>query len=107
MEEHTVVAVFGLAPTTTEAELTTLFSAPGAVQDVKIFITDPPSGESSGFGLVSYASKVHATDAVRSLDGHELQGKRLKVEMVRMPALSFESLLLTLPKRQSVTVLAH
>jgi RNA recognition motif-containing protein len=62
----------------TEADLNGLFSEFGAVDSVAI-ITDRETGRSRGFGFVELAADARAQDAIRDLDGVDLQGRNIKV----------------------------
>jgi RNA-binding proteins (RRM domain) len=39
------------------------------------------SGRSKGFGFISYDSKISAVNAVKMMNGYQVLGKRLKVEI--------------------------
>ena len=62
----------------TEADLNGLFSEYGTVDSVSI-ITDRESGRSRGFGFVELAADARSQDAIRDLDGADLQGRNIKV----------------------------
>ena len=42
-------------------------------------ITDRETGRSRGFGFVTFAAAEDADAAIESLDGEELEGRRIKV----------------------------
>ncbi len=63
---------------TTEEDLAKLFSVSGTVQSVHIII-DKVSGKSKGCGYVKMATLEEAKDAVNSLDGALLDGRRITV----------------------------
>jgi RNA recognition motif-containing protein len=62
----------------TEADLKGLFSEYGVVESAAI-ITDRETGRSRGFGFVELASDARTQDAIRDLDGTDLQGRNIKV----------------------------
>ena len=62
----------------TDADLDGLFSEYGTVESVAI-ITDRETGRSRGFGFVELAADARAQDAIRDLDGSDLQGRNIKV----------------------------
>ena len=63
---------------TTRGELETLFSEVGEV--VEIFVpTDRATGRPRGFAFVEFTEPSAAADAIEKFDGHELQGRNLRV----------------------------
>jgi len=62
----------------TEQTLTETFSAHGSVESVKI-ITDRDSGRSKGFGFVEMSSDDEAQSAIETLNGQEVEGRKLTV----------------------------
>jgi len=67
---------------TEEAGLRTAFEAYGEVSDVNI-ITDRETGRKRGFGFVEFANDEDADKAVEAMDGQELDGRQLKVNVAR------------------------
>ncbi len=65
---------------TQEADLRALFSAHGQVQSVNI-ITDRDTGRSKGFGFVEMADSAATQAAITALNGKELDGRTLRVNM--------------------------
>jgi len=63
---------------TTEDSLTTLFSAYGEVQNVKI-ITDRETGRSKGFGFVTMDNSDEANSAIEAINSKEFEGRELRV----------------------------
>lgn len=61
-----------------ESDLRSLFSEYGEVDSVAI-ITDRETGRSRGFGFVELAADARAADAIRDLDGYELNGRALRI----------------------------
>ena len=76
------IYVGNLSRTTTEETLRQAFEAHGTVSQVSI-ITDRYSGESRGFGFVEMPEKSEAEAAISSLDGQELDGWNLKVNVAK------------------------
>ena len=61
-----------------DSALQELFSQVGEVVSAKVVI-DRDSGRSKGFGFVEFANSDDAGKAVETLDGHEIDGRRIKV----------------------------
>jgi len=68
-----------LARTTTEAELRTLFEAFGKVQYCTLAI-DKESGASKGFGFIEMPRPGDAKAAVKSLNGKDVAGNKIRVK---------------------------
>ncbi|MDH5711079.1 MAG: RNA-binding protein [Gammaproteobacteria bacterium] len=68
-----------LARTITEAELKALFVAYGTVQFCNLVI-DETTGESKGFGFVGMPKSGEAKIAMKSLNGKELAGNKIRVK---------------------------
>ena len=66
----------------TDAQLSDLFGAHGAVTDAKI-VTDRETGRSRGFGFVTMASPDEAQSAIRALNGFSIEGRSLVVNEAR------------------------
>jgi len=77
----TNIYVGNLSFKTTETELESLFSQFGQVSTVNI-IQDRETGRSRGFGFVEMESE-NATAAISALDGTELDGRNLRVNVAR------------------------
>ena len=67
---------------TGEAELQELFASQGEVVSVNL-ITDRDTGRSRGFGFVEMAKDEDAQKAIQNLDGQDLQGRNLKVNLAK------------------------
>ena len=67
---------------TDEDMLREAFERFGDVRDAKV-ITDRETGRSRGFGFVTYESADDAQAAMSEMDGHELDGRPLKVNEAR------------------------
>jgi RNA recognition motif-containing protein len=72
--------VGGLSYSTTSEGLREFFSQCGTVQSATV-ITDRFSGQSRGFGFVEMASAEEAQRAISQLNGRDLDGRRLTVEL--------------------------
>jgi RNA recognition motif-containing protein len=77
--------VGGLSFNTTSDGLREFFAQCGTVVSANV-VTDQFSGRSRGFGFVEMDSVEDAQKAVRELDGRELDGRRLKVEVAKPKA---------------------
>jgi RNA recognition motif-containing protein len=64
---------------TTEDQLRQAFEGFGEVSTVNI-ITDRDTGEPRGFAFVEMSEKDEATAAISGLNGHDLNGRSLKVD---------------------------
>lgn len=71
--------VFHIPNDMTNADLLDLFKPHGNVLSVRI-MTEEDTGRGRGFGFVSYDSAESAARAIHYLHGHQIQGKRLKVQ---------------------------
>jgi len=76
------IYVGGLPYSTTEEELSQLFSAHGAVQSARI-IMDKFTGKSRGFGFVEMATDEEAKAAITALNATQLGGRTLTVNEAR------------------------
>ncbi len=70
--------VGGLAWGVTTEQLQQAFQAIGPVDDA-IVMVDRDTGESRGFGFVTMSDRKDATEAIRKLNGAELEGRTLVV----------------------------
>jgi RNA recognition motif-containing protein len=75
----TKLFVGGFGPTTTVADLRTFFSRFGELVDV-VIVPNRSTGQSRGFGFVSYRSAAAADDAIKGMNGIELDGHPLRVD---------------------------
>ena len=67
---------------TSEETLRNLFAQYGEVASVNL-ITDRYTGESKGFGFVEMASDAEADAAISALNGRELEGRKLRVDVAQ------------------------
>ena len=64
--------------TATDSEVEALFAAHGAVASVAL-INDRDTGRPRGFGFVEMSDDAAADKAIAALDGHEMNGRALRV----------------------------
>lgn len=74
--------VGNLAFATTAGELEAMFAEYGEVAKAQV-INDRDTGRSRGFGFVEMASNEGAKKAISSLDGKNLSGRQLKVNVAK------------------------
>ena len=74
--------VGNLSYETSEASIRTLFEAHGEVASVNL-ITDRDSGRPKGFGFVEMGSAEEAQKAKAALDGTQVDGRALKVDVAK------------------------
>jgi len=65
-----------------DAELQSQFSEAGSVVSALV-ITDRNSGRSKGFGFVTMSDDAAAQKAISEMDGKELDGRQVKVNVAR------------------------
>jgi RNA recognition motif-containing protein len=70
----------GLAFSTSNDRLREVFAAVGEVESASV-VTDRDTGRSRGFGFVEMASAEAAAEAVKRLNGQQVDGRTLKVEL--------------------------
>jgi RNA recognition motif-containing protein len=78
LDLSTKLYVGNLPFTTSEGELRTLFEQYGKVDRVNV-ITDRETGRPRGFAFVEMNDVASADSAQRSLDGHNVGGRALRV----------------------------
>ncbi len=74
--------VGNLSYNVTEQQLRDLFSQAGTIKDVAL-ITDRDTMRSKGFGFVEMTTQAEAQKAIELLNGKELDGRALTVNMAR------------------------
>ena len=74
--------VGSLSFSTSSERLRDAFAAVGAVESATV-VTDRDTGRSRGFGFVEMATSEEANLAVSRLDGSDLDGRRIKVELAK------------------------
>jgi len=67
---------------TTSSDLETLFAKHGQVKSAQV-ITDRESGRSRGFGFVEMSTPAEAKAAIDSLNGHNMDGRQLTVNVAK------------------------
>ena len=72
--------VGGLSYQTDDYSLKEAFSGFGDVVEARV-ITDRESGRSRGFGFVSYSSEDCANEAMKAMDGQDLNGRSVRVSL--------------------------
>eukprot|EP00117_Sycon_ciliatum_P046589 scpid41360/ scgid33348/ CUGBP Elav-like family member 3; Bruno-like protein 1; CUG-BP- and ETR-3-like factor 3; ELAV-type RNA-binding protein 1; RNA-binding protein BRUNOL-1; Trinucleotide repeat-containing gene 4 protein len=72
--------IYHLASSATDNDLYQLFSAYGRVLSARVYC-DRNTGQSKGFGFVSYDNQQSAEAAIGSLNGYQMGGRRLKVQL--------------------------
>eukprot|EP00934_Nitzschia_sp_Nitz4_P004564 Nitzschia sp. Nitz4//scaffold2_size372955//85058//86891//NITZ4_000383-RA/size372955-snap-gene-0.69-mRNA-1//-1//CDS//3329546656//4554//frame0 len=75
--------VYHLPHDLTDADLATAFNPFGNVVSAKVYV-DKFTGESKGFGFVSYDSVIAAEAAIEQMNGFQIGNKRLKVQHKRV-----------------------
>jgi len=71
-----------LSFSTSTERLREAFARIGTVESASV-VTDRDTGRSRGFGFVEMATAEEANDAVARLNGTELDGRRIKVELAK------------------------
>ncbi|CAM9762297.1 unnamed protein product [Choristocarpus tenellus] len=74
--------IYHLPQDLSDADLATAFAPFGHVLSAKVYV-DRASGESKGFGFVSYNKPEHANAAIAQMNGFQIGSKRLKVQHKR------------------------
>ncbi len=65
-----------------DAELSNLFAQAGTVASARV-VLDPATGRKRGFGFVEMSSPEEAEAAVQALNGSEVQGRAIVVDIAR------------------------
>lgn len=81
MEENRLY-VGGLPYSYNEEQLKKLFNDAGTVIDARI-ITDKYSGRSKGYGFVEMGNQEEAQKAIEMINGKEVDGRKLTVNIAR------------------------
>jgi len=66
----------------TDEDLEKLFKAFGSVSESKIVI-DRETGRSKGFGFVEMPNQSEGDEAIKELDGKEIEGRNIKVNVAK------------------------
>jgi RNA recognition motif-containing protein len=76
------VFIGSLSFSTSSDRLREAFARIGTVESASV-VTDRDTGRSRGFGFVEMATAEEANDAVARLNGTELDGRRINVEIAK------------------------
>lgn len=77
--------VGGLPWAVDDAQLEELFAPHGEVTSARV-VTDKFTGKSRGFGFVEYATDAQAQAAIDAMDGSEVDGRTINVNVARPKA---------------------
>lgn len=78
----TKLFVGGLPFSVTSQQLEELFAQYGQIQSAQV-ITDRYTNQSRGFAFVEMADDKEAQEAVKALDGSDLEGRKINVSVAR------------------------
>lgn len=84
MDNNKKIYVGNLPYTITSDQLGTLFAEFGQVAEA-VVITDKMSGRSKGFGFVEFMDEESAKKAIDEMNGKEIEGRKLVVNVARPP----------------------
>ena len=79
-----------LARTTSEIDLRAMFEGYGAVQSCTM-VLDKKSGDSKGFGFIEMPKPGDAKAAMKSLNGKEIDGNKIRVKKAGPKATEIKS----------------
>ena len=79
---NTKLYVGGLAYSVTDQELVELCSQHGSVESASV-VKDRDTNNSRGFGFVEMSTQEEAEKTIKALDGTDLQGRTLKVNIAK------------------------
>ncbi len=74
--------VGGLSWGTDDQALRAAFESYGTIEEA-VVITDRETGQSRGFGFVTYADEDAAVAAQQAMDGGEIDGRRVRIDFAR------------------------
>lgn len=74
--------VGGLSFSTSSERLREVFAAAGTVESATV-VTDRATGRSRGFGFVEMQTPEQAREAVSRLNGQDVDGRQIKVEIAK------------------------
>lgn len=92
-----------LARNTTEAELQALFEPLGKIQSCKL-VLDPKTGQSKGFGFIEMPNPGQAKAAVKTLNGKELGGNKIRVKKAESKPANSDNSSKTVADKAATTV---
>jgi RNA recognition motif-containing protein len=84
-EQENKIYVGNIEFSVTDEELKRFFEEKGMQVKEATIIKDRYTGRSKGFGFVEMASGDEVENAIQSLDGQELSGRKLKISKARKP----------------------
>jgi RNA recognition motif-containing protein len=73
------ILIRNLSRNITETELKAMFEVHGAVQSCSL-VMDKETGQSKGFGFVKMPKPGEAKAAIKTLNGHEVDGFKIRVK---------------------------
>lgn len=76
------IYVGNLSYAITDGDLEKIFTDFGSVSESKIVI-DRDTGRSKGFGFVEMPNQTEGEEAIRQLDGKEIEGRNIKVNIAK------------------------
>ncbi len=76
----------GLSFSTSNERLREVFAEAGTVESASV-VTDRETGRSRGFGFVEMATNAEAEAAVKKLNGQEVDGRAIRVELAKPAGL--------------------
>jgi len=76
----------GLSFSTSNERLREVFAETGTVESASV-VTDRETGRSRGFGFVEMATSAEAEAAVKKLNGQEVDGRAIRVELAKPSGL--------------------
>ena len=79
---QTKLYVGNLSYSVTEEQLRLLFSQAGEIREIAM-IVDRDTRQPKGFGFVEMATQAEAEKAIQMFNEHELEGRRLMVNIAR------------------------
>jgi len=65
-----------------DEDLKELFAAFGTVEECKV-IMDRDSGRSKGFGFVEMTQQTEGKEAIKELDGKDIDGRNLRINVAK------------------------
>lgn len=82
MEEKNKLYVGNLPYTVTDENLKEMFSSIGEITEA-VVISDKFSNRSKGFGFVTFADDASAEKAIKEMNGKDVEGRALVVNVAR------------------------
>ncbi len=67
----------------TADDLREVFTATGGTVEESVIVNRPGGGRPRGFGFVAMADQAAADEAIRQLDGQDLAGRSLRVNVAK------------------------